>query len=168
MKTLTGMPQRKPRWADKMLSWLRQVQQDRELTDFQARVAIVIAHQCDPYRGQLEMSQQQLADQCAATKTGVRNALTALIGRFHLNVVRLGSNDAPARYEPRIHSSEMPIGCAKVVAPKRVLKGATSVARSAGNGATPIAPGAGRRSSVMEAAMRDADMREKHRRWRRD
>lgn len=90
---------------------LRQVQQDRDLIHFQVRVVFVIAHQCDPYRGQLEISQQQLADQCAATKTGVQNALAALIHRFYLNRVRLGSNDAPARYEPRIHSSQMPIGC---------------------------------------------------------
>ena len=41
---------------------LRQVQQDRDLIHFQVRVVFVIAHQCDPYRGQLEISQQQLAD----------------------------------------------------------------------------------------------------------
>ena len=135
----------KQRHGDKMLAWLRQVAEDPQLTPFSVRVAVILANLVRRDWGYAEISQQGLADEFGATKTGVRNALSALIERRHLHRLQLGSNGAPSHYAPRLWTST------------------TTVAQSALDRATAVALTTARRSATQEAALRDAEMRSKRR-----
>jgi hypothetical protein len=78
--------------------WLAQVMADHELTPLGFKAAYAISAFMNRETLEAWPGQQRLADQCGVTKTGVRNAIAALVSRGHLTVVSGGGRDITSRY----------------------------------------------------------------------
>jgi len=176
----------KLRWADRKLVWLAQVADDKCITHFTLRVALSIAQHTDAGRGSTCLSYQDLARDCRATKTGVRNAVKTLVERRHLEEPERGSRTRPAVYRMDLHPLRVAIHQHRETPVTRYGPvGITAVARSASDHETAVAPSSVRsapkgatavaRSSrattgleALRAAAREAELREAKRRRAED
>lgn len=159
----TTLPRRS---SNRILMWLAQVAQDRNVSPIGSKVAIALANGVEPSRLTVEMSFTEIAKAAAATRTSVAKAVAALHAHMHINIERVGSEDGtPARYGLRIHTAAMPIGAAMVTAPRKATKEEAARRRARKNRLESNAPPKpdSQLSSTQRAARREAAMRAKMR-----
>jgi hypothetical protein len=88
--------------AGSKLAWIEQIAIDRNLTDFELRVAVAISRRIGG-NGEAIVSQETIANTIGATARGVRKATTSLADHGHLEMDRSGVGRGIAtRYRPII------------------------------------------------------------------